>query len=279
VLYTSDFKKEDVDRGVVGGGKPIYDIQMMHKFFFSYKNYSCRYTVEKTFLTFFLSNNSDSHLWQSHVYKNNTLNALRKTDIDRFVDGVFSEIVGAEHVTFFFSEGELALFKTSVGAVYNKFSDKKVYKFYDDIIGELMPHVFMYNDLYSTCIVFMEFLYVYFAQHKINYAQFVGEVKEPVLYLLIQMMKKNIFPDVEYRLTPYQFISIFEFIIKYMNDVNDADSDAKLDFHAKFDTLLDLLKVNRAKFTDPKYAFIDLNLLLTDSNIAYIKSLNIKFDT
>jgi hypothetical protein len=271
--------------------KKIIDIKILKKHFFSYKPDNIYYIIEKNFINFFLNNND--YEFDSIVERNNELNTLNIEIIKIFIKNTINSFKEDIQLNIFFSSSEYNFMENSLKKKFFAFANKSKYKHYDTIIEILLKEIFLYNDLFSLTTIFLDIIYTYidhfndkinlnFRQNNINYTN------EPLIYILVQLLKKCLIVDNTHRLSNYQLINIIEFIIKFINNINlnqyinqnqnqNISSELLEKFNIQFSKLLYDLKIDKNSFTNKNYAYINFEIIFTRENISFIQSLKINF--
>jgi hypothetical protein len=250
------------------------DYTYMRKYFFDWKDSMYWYLMEKKFISFIFDNHSQ--YFRSYVDSDYAENKLTKEIIDIFVNDVFNSFYNEFETKILFQENEFQEFFKVLKKFYYKFlpsNDK--YKYYSNIIEELLPFVLKFNDLHSVTSSFIQIFYKKINKDINNNNNFY---KYTFIYEFIKsLFKKVYYPDPNYRLSTYQFISIFSFVFKFCQNIhfeNLKDKNYLKEFNISFKSLLNDLFINYDLFFDKNYSYIDFDLLLEKKNIILIKNLN-----
>ena len=150
-----------------------------------------------------------------------------------------------------------------------KFEDKEKYPYYSSILSELFPIAYKYIDIYSISINYIDLYLKNIALLKENEYLFIYD-------LIMNLLKKVLFPEPRLRLECYQLISIIGFIIKYINNIEEYIDNIEEDFNARLKILLNEIDVKSEIIFNRNYAYIDFSKILTKENIELVKDLKIK---
>ena len=148
------------------------------------------------------------------------------------------------------------------------------YKYYSSIIKELLPFVLKYNDLHTLASSYIQIIYNKLNQ-EINSKNFSSSKYIVTLDFIKSLIKKVYYPDPYYRLSTYQFISIFNFVFNFCKsiDVKDLKNNKYIDkFNLDFKSLLNDINYSYDLFFNKSYAYIDFDLILSKDNIMLIKN-------
>jgi len=300
ILYnTKTYKPIIIDFGITYDINSLYidddfNFKIMKNVFFHYRNdkYLLSKIIEQNFVSFIFFNREKDYY--GNINKK-TLNILEKKDIILFTNNYFNIFKHMYRIHSFFIDNEYDIYIKAYETFYYKFLDKNKYYYFYDIINELLISIFKYTDIYFLSITFFYILYNYvkydnYKNEENNNSNKENDIKknkhhitfnytkEPILYLLMQLFKKIIFPLPQYRINSKQFISIIEFIIKYINSISLDTIDKDIEnFNEEFILLLNVLNINTDLFFYKEYAYIDFDIIFTIQNIEFIKSLNIIF--
>tara|TARA_X000000368_G_scaffold389349_2_gene351636 strand:+ start:1363 stop:2790 length:1428 start_codon:yes stop_codon:yes gene_type:complete len=279
--YTTLFKNFDYSNG--------FDYAYIKEYFFNWNITQNMYwhLNEKKFIMFFVDNYSDQY--NSHVNSDFTLNQLTKQTIDIFIKDVYDSFINESDTTLLFEQKEFDEYYNVLTNFYYKFlpendTDNK-YKYYSNIIEELLPCVLKFNDLHSisSCFIQIFFKKIYnIIKSNQNHDIVDDDDKYILIYNFVKsLIKKVYYPDPHNRLTISQFISIFSFVFKSINliDLKNYDQEKYIqNFHNEFKNLLNKLEFNYDLFFNINYAYIDFNLILHKETIQVIQKLKLSID-
>jgi len=255
-----------------------FDYKHMKKYFFDWREGMYWHLNEKKFITFFIDNRSDK--FQSYVDSDFTENVLTKKNIDIFINDTYNSIVNEVDTKILFEKHEFDEYYKVLKNFYYKFlpeNDTNMkYKYYSNIIEELLPFVLQFNDLHSVSSCFIQIFY------KKLYQEIKDNPNKSEDYMNIwefikSLIKKVYYPDPYYRLTIYQFISIFSFVFKFCQviDVKDLKDKKYIDlFIIDFKSLLNDIGYSYDLFFNKNYAYVDFYIILEEENIMLIKNFN-----
>ena len=127
----------------------------MRKYFFDWRDGMYWQLMEKKFISFIIDNHSLN--FRSYVDSDYTENKLTKEIIDIFVNDAFNSFYDEVETKILFEENEFQEFFKVLKNFYYRFlpSDGK-YKYYSNIIEELLPFVLKFNDLHSITCCFIQ---------------------------------------------------------------------------------------------------------------------------
>ena len=231
----------------------------LNRFFFDFRTDSYNHLIEKRFISFFTYNYNDS--FKIKINNNNTINKLDTKILQIFIDDAYDTIFNNPEIKFIFNDIELASYKKALYTFYKPFLNKKTYYYYSDIVYELLPYVFKFNDLYSLSI---SFILIYYKTNKDT-----SNTYNFLFILLSQLFKKILYPLPEYRIDIIQLISILEFIINYVKTNNEYTSQ----FDIEFEKLLVTINLDYSKFFYKEYAYIDFSKIFTPKNYSLFKKI------
>ena len=251
-----------------------FDYRHMRKYFFDWRDGMYWQLMEKKFISFIIDNHST--YFRSYVDSDYAENQLTKEIIDIFVNDAFNSFFDEVETKILFEENEFQeFFKVLKNFYYRFLPSNSKYKYYSNIIEELLPFVLKFNDLHSVTCCFIQIF-----NKKINeeLSKKNNSVKYIVIYDFIKaLFKKVYYPDPNYRLSIYQFISIFSFVFKFCQNIdvkNLKDKNYVRDFNISFKSLLNDLSIDYNLFFDKNYSYIDFDQLLEKENIMLIKNFN-----
>lgn len=247
--------------------KKIY-LKYINKFYFDFRSDSYYHNTDKRFVTFFLNNKNDYFV--NNVTKKTQKNNLTKKLIDIFLKDANDSILNSK-INDIFENDEFLFYKKKNKEFYSKFINKNKYPTYFSILHEMLPNIFEYNDIYSLSIEYIK-LYV----QNITYND-----KNKIIYnLFIQLYKKTIISDKNYKINTLQIKNIIEFFISRINSFNIQNYEVSYqNFVNDFDKLLLENNINKEYFFNTEYANIDFQKILTTENIRIFKSYNINYKT
>lgn len=255
-----------------------FDYTHIRKYFFDWRENMYWHLNEKKFITFIIDNRSN--YYQSYVDSDYTENTLTKQNIDIFINDTYYSIYNEPDIQILFEKQEFDEYYKVLTNFYYKFLPENdidgKYKYYSNIIRELLPFVLEFNDLHSICSSFIQIFF------KKIYDEIQSNPNKSDNYINIwdfikSLIKKVYYPNPYYRLTIYQFISIFSFVFKYCQsiDVKDFKDKKHIDvFYIQFRSLLNQIDYNYDLFFDKKYAYVDFHIILEKENIMLIKNFN-----
>lgn len=225
--------------------------------------------LEKRFICFITYNKTPNH--NINLKTKFQENNLTKRDIDYFIHDAISTFKINQEINLFFTNKELDYYKTSLEKIYYKYLDKKKFKYYSDIINELLPFVFKFEDLYKLSINYL--LIYYFKQDLID----SNNNLQLILNLFIQIIKKVFHPDPSMRFNFHQINLLIKFIIKTINTIDIHDNtDKTITFYNELNNFITIKKLPKNIIFQKDFAFIDFNSVLNESVINFIKKSNIK---
>ena len=245
----------------------------IYNYFYDYredndKHPNYRYLTEKRFVSFCVYNHTS--IFKNVVDDDLSLNNLNKRAVDFFINDTYYSF--RNRIDYIFNEDELIEYKNALKKFYSKFLDKNKYKYFSDIIHELLPHILQYNDLHSLVINFIE----------INHHHPIGQNHDYkyrfIFRLFRQIFKKILYPDPLQRINSCQLISIITFIVYYFNNVdfkNDTHDNYFNIFYQKIKILFSEIDIDFKIFFNKKYAFVDFQRYFSPDNIKLFQELNI----
>ena len=135
-----------------------FDYRHIKKYFYDWREGMWWWLMEKKFISFIIDNYSIN--FSSHVQSDYTENILTKEIIDIFVNDAFNSFNNDVEIKILFDENEFKEFFLILKNFYYKFlpSNPK-YKYYSNIIHELLPFVLKFNDLHSITSNFVQIFY------------------------------------------------------------------------------------------------------------------------
>lgn len=276
VLY--DLKKKNpiiIDFGLSYLTNKMYkinnniDYRYLKKFYMDYRVDSYNHNIEKRFITFITYNKSD--YINLNVESNFEKNILTTNIIKNFVEDCYNSIANNDEILFFFNKVELDNYKKSLYNFYNKFSNKNKYLYFTDIVNELLPYVFAYNDLYSLTI---NYIYIFYMKKDfIEQDNYLNNICK----FYIQILKKSLHPDPELRLSIKHTKLLIEYIFKYISKT-DPDNDKYIgNFLSDFTVFLKQNNISIDIVFDQTFAFIDFNLILNKEILTFIRKSKLIF--
>jgi hypothetical protein len=246
------------------------NFSFLNKFYFSYENDIYHRLVEERFINYCIEVGNIYENVYDNFFSNNIKNTLTSSLIDNFISDSINSIMYNREMNYIFTKLELDYYKLELEKYYKKFLNTNKYKYYSDIIKELLDSCFKFTDCFSVVIGYIHINYLILYENKEHSNIIENNDYLFISNLFVQMLKKVIHPDPAIRLTNSQFIKIIQFIILYCKD-NSFDNS----FDLKFKKLLSEIHIPYDIFFDKKYAFIDFTLILNKKNIAIINRLNI----
>ena len=267
ILYNTKSKRPIIiDYGLTYNLKKFYkkdktfDIKYINKFFFDFRDDHYPYNIEKRFIAFCINNHSEN--FYSKVNNDFETNKLIANSINYFVKDSIKSLYNSD-IAVFFTDKDFEEYGNSIENFYKKFLNKNDYPTYFNIINELINYVFEYNDLYSLSIILLSI--------------HIQKLKNDSFFNLInQLLKKNLFPDPKYRINTYQFISILQYLIRFINKNNEYNDEYYNKFIYGFNKLLEKINLNTEVFFYKGYSFVDFKKFINKDNIKLIKKLNLK---
>lgn len=249
-----------------------FDYRHMRKYFFDWRESMYWQLMEKKFIAFIIDNHSV--YYRSYVDSDYTENKLTKEIIDIFINDTFNSFYDELEIKILFQENEFQEFFKVLKNFYYRFLPSNVkYKYYSNIIEELLPFVLKFNDLHSVTCCYVQIFHKRIHQ---ELSKKNNSMKYIVIYDFIKaLFKKVYYPDPNYRLSIYQFISIFSFVFKFCQNIdvkNLKDKNYVREFNISFKSLLNDLSINFDLFFDKNFSYIDFDLLLEKENIMLIKN-------
>lgn len=243
------------------------NLKMIHKFFFDFRSDSYQYNIDKRFISFFSYNKND--YYNIKVTKLTQKNDLTQQLLDIFVDDAYNSILGSVLLINIFSNNEIKIYKNELQNYYGKFLNKKLYPTSSSIIKELLPNVIKFTDVYSICI---EYIIIYISLMEIHDKNFIFK------NLFLQLFKKTLFPNPDYRLDSRQLRNIIEFIINKLNLFNLNNFDAEYNkFINEFDKCLINNNIDKDIFFFIEFAYIDFKKILTPENIELFQNYKLSY--
>ena len=249
--------------------KNSVDFYYIKKFVFDYRTDSYNHNIEKRFISFIIYNKSED--FYSIVQDNNTKNILTDNIINIFVEDCYDSIVKNIEIAYFFNKEELEEYKTELYKYYNKFTNKNKYPYYSNIVLELLEEVFEYNDLYFLTI---DYIYIYYLKKEIIES---NKYLKPLCYFFIQLFKKTLHPNPEYRIKKNEIKIIIEYLFDKINTTNINTTNAntsKNDYIKDWNSFLEKNNILLKKIYNPKFGYIDFNIILDKDIIEFIKKNN-----
>lgn len=204
--------------------------------------------LEYNFVSFIINNNTPQ--FYNKLDKSNVNNVLTQNNIKDFIHD-YRMSIKKYKFDILFQSNEIDIYLNSVEKYFKKFVDYQEYPTYHDILIEILPNLFLKNDLYLLIFNFIEFFINY---NNINYTFIVN--------IINKLFKKIMIPDPDYSLTAYQFLKIFNYFIYFISNINISKDmeDDKLhshiiyQFNQDFDFLLTkILKINTNNFYNDGY--------------------------
>jgi len=215
----------------------------------------------------FLINNKINNFFVNNLDSDND---LKSKHIDSFIDDYIFSIQQSEKLNFFLQERELNFIKKSMEKYLYSFTNKAKYPDYKSIVNELLKNTFIYTDIYSLVLEFIDI---------INKTKNYNIIQDnPIIYLLSNLFKKVLIPQPEYRVNSNQMSIIINFVINYIKNIeNNFDDLNKImrEFYKNFNNILNKNNIQVENFYLKDFGFIDFNKLITLENINYIKKLNL----
>ena len=269
------------------------NLKLLESFYFSYKAKHYNHLHEKNFINFIINNKSDSDDNSEFDETNNNtyysvITDLKKPNdltieiikicINNFKD-TFLKVFKSNKIYNIFenNDSEFDFFLNSFEIYYRKFLDTKKYPTYNHILNELLPNSFIYTDLYSTVLLYLEIYNNHIVYYKNNYKN--NYKHNPVIKILHSLFKKIILPDPYYRINPSQLKSIINQIFTFIKNIDLNDFKNELNtFITNFNNNLKKINIPLDIFYYKKYAYIDFTTIFTPKNLLYLKKINLNFN-
>jgi serine/threonine protein kinase len=243
------------------------NIKMIHQFLFDFRSDSYQHNIDKRFISFFSYNTND--YYNTKVTKLNQKNDLNQQLLDIFIDDAYNSILGSSSLVNIFEKHELETYRLALQDFYGKFLNKKMYSTSSSIIKELLPIVIKFSDLYSLSIEYIKIYMKLLEPHDKN---------SIFKNLFLQLFKKTLFPNTQYRLDCKQLRNIIEFFITNLNEFNFNSFDSNYNkFITDFDNLLIKNDIKKENFFFPEFAYIDFEKILIPENIKIFQSYNLSY--
>ena len=270
-----------IDYGLSYNTKELFNnktinIQIINKFYFSYKPNHYNHLHEKNFINFIINNTNEPsdpnygfyHTTLEDVKKNNDLTLeIIMICVNNFKEN-FKKIFIDSNDKFYnlFSKKELDYFLNSFEKYYTKFAiDKNKYSTYYQILAELLPNVFIYTDLYSVVFLYLEIF------------NSNNNSKNPIIEILYLFFKKIILADPDERINPKQLKSMLNHIFNFIKKADPNDEKNEIDnFIIEFDNNLKNIGINYYTFYNKNYAYFDFHQIFKNK-LQYLKKLNLNF--
>jgi hypothetical protein len=242
-------------------------IKMLHKFLFDFRSDSYQYNIDKRFITFFSHNKND--YYNIKVTKLNQKNDLNQQLLDIFIDDAYNSILGSSSLVNIFEKQELQTYRLLLQDFYGKFLNKKMYFTSYSIIKELLPSLIKFSDIYSLSIEYIKIYITLLESHDKN---------SIFKNLFLQLFKKTLFPNPEYRLDSKQLRNIVEFFINNLNSFNLNSFDSEYNkFISDFDKFLMTHDIKKENFFFSDFAYIDFEKILIPENIKIFQSYKLTY--
>lgn len=250
-----------------------YDYKRIKKFFFDWRQSTYWFLPEKRFISFIIFNESPHY--KVNIQSDYQENKLTKEIIDIFINDTYYSIAYEDDSTIIFEKHELNEFYSVLQNFYYKFlpenDTNKQYLYYSSILKEILPIIFMFNDLHSLVSCYIQIMF-FKLQNEI-YTKKNHSTKYILIYDFIKsLIKKVYYPNPYYRLSTNQFISIYEFVINFCNSLDLKNTNYMTEFYNEFYLLLKKINYDHNMFFNKKYAYFDFDLLLQKDNILLIKN-------
>lgn len=243
------------------------NLKMLNKFFFDFRSDSYQYNIDKRFITFFSYNKND--YYNIKVTKLNQKNDLNQQLLDIFIDDAYNSILQSTLLIHIFTNDEIKIYKSELQNYYGKFLNKKLYPTSSSIIKKILPNVIKFTDVYSICI---EYIKIYISLMELHDKNLIFR------NLFLQLFKKVLFPNPDYRLDSKQLRNIIEFIISKLNSFNLNNFDSEYNkFISDFDECLKTNNINKDIFFFMEFAYINFKKILTHENIKLFKDYKLSY--
>jgi len=248
----------------------VINLKYLKRFYMDFREDSYNHNLEKRFISYITYNNTPYHniKLQSNFEKNN----LTKQDIDYFIFDTLQSIKINEEMAIFFIDKEIDYYKSALEKFYYKYLHKETYKYYTDIVNELLPFVFKFEDLYKLTI---DYLLIYYIKQNLIDTNINFTL---ILKCFIQIIKKTLHPDPYMRLKISEINLIIKFIIKKINtiDITLNNTQKKNYFYSQLDEFIVKNNLSKNIIFQKEFAYIDFDSILNNDVINFIKNSNIK---
>ena len=224
------------------------------------------YNIEKRLITYLIYNRTSK--FNNKVNDDLQKNELTKENIEFFIEDSYNTM---EHnyKDIILTELELEEYKKSLYNYLMRFENKEKYPYYSTILSELLPLAYKFIDIHSISINYIDF-----------YIKNITELKNSkylfIYNLIVNLLKRILFPEPELRLECNELISILGFIIKYINNIKNYSENIEDDFNSKLLILLNEINVNSEIILNRNYGYINFSEILKKEKIELIKDLKIK---
>jgi hypothetical protein len=217
------------------------------------------------------------------IYDNNDNNAVSKEAINYFIADTYNSMIDNEEISRFFNNDEMSDYKKALARFYYQFLDKHKYPKYNSIVKYLLDYVYAYNDLYSLTI---NLVYLYHLKDIKTIERggerarfFLNNQEQEIIEFFIQLYKKVIYPDPAMRLKIGEVLELYKFIISFIQnyDLKTAKNTIRLDFISALVKFLKSQNISIKIVFYKKFAFLNFNLLCSQSLFETVKHSSIKF--
>lgn len=248
----------------------VINLKYLKRFYMDFREDSYNHNLEKRFISYITYNKTPHHniKLQSNFEKNN----LTKQDIDYFIFDILQSIKINEEMAIFFIDKEIDYYKSALEKFYYKYLHKETYKYYTDIVNELLPFVFKFEDLYKLTI---DYLLIYYIKQNLIDTNINFTL---ILKCFIQIIKKTLHPNPYMRLKISEINLIIKFIIKKINtiDITLNNTQKKIYFYSQLDEFIVKNNLSKNIIFQKEFAYIDFDSILNNDVINFIKNSNIK---
>ena len=246
----------------------IIDLKYLKHFFMDFREDAYNHNLEKRFISFISYNKTQHH--NINLNSNFQENKLIQENIDYFIHDSITTITNNDEIANFFTHKEIDYYKITLTQFYYKYLDKQKYKYYSDIINELLPFVFEFEDIYKLSINYLLIYYLKEFDIKKN------NNLTNILNIFAQILKKILNPNPLLRLKIYEIDLIIKFIIKTINKMTFDTSEKYQNFYEELNKLINDNNLSKNIIFQKDFAFIDFDSILNQNTINFIKKSNIK---
>jgi serine/threonine protein kinase len=254
--------------------KDYVDFQYIKKFTYDFRSDSYHFNIEKRFISFIIHNKTQ--FFPNEIYDNNEDNNISKEAINYFINDAYTSINNNPEIRYYFSTNEMAEYRKALEQFYYQFLDKQHYPKYNTIVKYLLHYMHINTDLYSLTI---NLLYLSYLKHNTNTGTLSLNPEELVILdFFTQLYKKNLYPDPKMRLKATELQDIYKYIINFIMNYNlkTTKNSIKVDFITAFVKFLKSKNISIKTLFYKNFAFLNFNLICTESIFQTIKSTAVK---